>query len=324
MTGPAFRECHPVPRLTDPSPDELQERFFDPGFPCVIAEFHRSADLLEWMRGIETCESIVPCVVARSLNVSKISDEDRPPVGRAPQHPEIGEFSAELPLAEAWGRMNRPAAYEPLLVRGECVYVIEGLVPPGYPFPGRIPDTALAARLFADQRTPMVIVNMPGMINRNHTHVHEVLLHQVHHRKRVRLFSPADTPHLYMNADRRSEVPDFDQVDLARFPRVAEAVAHEAVLEPGDVLFLPSYWWHEIRVDEPAVSVGFTVEMGTWARSTFAFHHALGRALEEIVAADDASGRGSGVASIVTATVAASLERQGPEPTIAGLHYEYS
>jgi len=60
------------------------------------------------------------------------------------------------------------------------------------------------------------------------------------------------------------------QVDLsapssdsaAAFPRLAHARGREVVLQPGDVLFLPAYWWHEVTTlpvppGELAVSVSF-------------------------------------------------------------------
>jgi hypothetical protein len=322
MSHAPFRERRAVPRLKDPDPAELQERFFDPGLPCVLAGVHASADLAAWMAGLERCRDVVPCVVARSRNISRISDADRPPVAEAGRMPEVGEFAAELPLAEAWGRIRDPSAHAPIVAPGESVYVIEATVPPDLDFPPVVPATPLAERLFADRRTRHLIVNMPGMINRNHAHVHEVLLHQVHARKRVRLFSPADTPRLYPNAERRSEVPDFDHVDLARFPRVAGTVAWETVLEPGDVLFLPSYWWHEIRVDEAAVSIGSTVEAGRWARQAFAFHRVLADALAELDGADDEA-RAAGMAAIVLATAASTLDAEGLATTISSFRYEY-
>lgn len=325
MSAGPFRERRRLPRLRAPEPAALAERFFDPGLPFVIEGFHHLGHLARWMGLLESSRAVVPCVVARDLNVAKISDADRPPIARAAELPEVREFSVDLPLAEAWARIRRPDRHQPLLVRGECLYVIEGLVPEDCPFPPQRDSTALAARLYSDPRTPLVIVNMPGMINRNHAHVHEVLLHQVHGRKKVRLFSPADGSRLYANADRRSQVPDFDRVDLGRFPQVAETTAHETVLEPGDVIFLPSYWWHEIRVDEPAVSVAYTIEAGAWARRMFALHHALAEALAPLETGDaEATGRGAGAAALVTATTAALLGEEGLAPTVAALRYEYT
>jgi len=324
MSDSVFREVLPVPRLHEPEPERLQSEYFDPGLPCVIEAVHASEDLATWMTGLERNRAPMPCVVARSRNIAKISDADRPPIEQLAEHPDANEYFVELPLAEAWGRIARATEYRPLLTEGESVYVIEGRVPADCRFPPRVPDTPLAAKLYADRRTPFLVVNMPGMINRNHAHVHEVLLHQVHERKKARLFSPVDTAHLYLNADRRSDVPDFDHVDLARYPMVARATAFEAVLEPGDVLFIPSYWWHEIRVDEPAVSVGFDIQAGAWARRMFALHHALADALVAAApAGDEGAERGLGVASIVLPTVAALLAEATSEEIASALRYEY-
>ena len=61
----------------------------------------------KWMRGIETCASIVPCVVGRTLNISKISDSDRPAVERAPEMPEVSE--RDLLNAAGSDRMSAPS-----------------------------------------------------------------------------------------------------------------------------------------------------------------------------------------------------------------------
>ena len=38
---------------------------------------------------------------------------------------------------------------------------------------------------------------------------------------------------------------DSDGVDYSRFPVASEATAIDANLGPGDVLFIPSLWWHQ-------------------------------------------------------------------------------
>jgi len=38
-----------------------------------------------------------------------------------------------------------------------------------------------------------------------------------------------------------------EKVDLNRFPRFADAPYYKATLNKGDILYIPSHWWHQIR-----------------------------------------------------------------------------
>ena len=40
---------------------------------------------------------------------------------------------------------------------------------------------------------------------------------------------------------------DIQDPDLERFPRFAEAKRLHCSLGPGDVLFMPAFWWHEVQ-----------------------------------------------------------------------------
>lgn len=71
------------------------------------------------------------------------------------------------------------------------------------------------------------------------------LLIQVTGRKRVVLYSPKDATKLYLNGD-KSEVLDIDNPDLSRYPKFAEATPFECFMEPGDVLFIPAMWFHNV------------------------------------------------------------------------------
>ena len=79
-----------------------------------------------------------------------------------------------------------------------------------------------------------------------HTHAY---LAQIHGRKRAMLFSPEDSGFLY-----RGEV-DPEQPDFERFPLFERATAHECVIEPGDVLFIPPDWWHHVRGLEKSITM---------------------------------------------------------------------
>lgn len=47
---------------------------------------------------------------------------------------------------------------------------------------------------------------------------------------------------------RKSQV-DFDQPNFARTPRYAATQSLEAVLGPGDLLYMPPYWTHKVGRD---------------------------------------------------------------------------
>ena len=60
--------------------------------------------------------------------------------------------------------------------------------------------------------------------------------------------------------DRRSMV-DLHDPDYTRFPHFSRARAVECVLHPGEALFIPSAWWHNItQLDEENISVNFWFE----------------------------------------------------------------
>ena len=81
-------------------------------------------------------------------------------------------------------------------------------------------------------------------------------------RKRCVLFSPDDFRALYPfpvhhPCDRQSRVNLYNP-DLERFPRFAEARPVHAVLEPGELLYIPQYWWHHIEnLSSECVSLNF-------------------------------------------------------------------
>ncbi len=77
---------------------------------------------------------------------------------------------------------------------------------------------------------------------------------QVVGKKRVVLFPPSDAPNLYLVGD-KSRVMDIDDPDYTTFPKFSEVRRYEAVLEPTEVLFIPSLWFHNVRALEFGVAV---------------------------------------------------------------------
>ena len=48
---------------------------------------------------------------------------------------------------------------------------------------------------------------------------------------------------------------DAFQPDLIAYPRFSDAVAVECIQHPGDLVFTPSGWWHQVYNEEAGISV---------------------------------------------------------------------
>ncbi|KAL1530629.1 hypothetical protein AB1Y20_001529 [Prymnesium parvum] len=90
---------------------------------------------------------------------------------------------------------------------------------------------------------------------------------QVSGRKTFIIFDPTQTPLLYPfpvhHPHDRSAQVDLSSNNQADFPKFERARGSTVTLNPGDVLFLPAYWWHEV-VTEPAPPGVMTVSVNFW------------------------------------------------------------
>ncbi|NHZ34682.1 cupin-like domain-containing protein [Massilia sp. CCM 8692] len=80
---------------------------------------------------------------------------------------------------------------------------------------------------------------------------------QIIGRKKIKLMAPSDTPRVYNHRHCFTEV-DARNIDLARFPAMAEVQVLECVLEPGEILFLPVGWWHYVEGLDISVTLSTT------------------------------------------------------------------
>ncbi|XP_014239313.1 tRNA wybutosine-synthesizing protein 5-like [Cimex lectularius] len=76
-----------------------------------------------------------------------------------------------------------------------------------------------------------------------HYDIMDNILLQISGEKRVVLFSPHDTQHMYLNGD-KSEVLDIDCPNVEKFPNFVKATQYECIMKPGDVLYIPALWHH--------------------------------------------------------------------------------
>jgi cupin-like protein len=87
-------------------------------------------------------------------------------------------------------------------------------------------------------------------------------LFQIMGKKRVVLFDPNQKSFLYPLHSYLCAQPlwvDVLRPDLARHPRFARARGYEVELDKGDLLFLPTGWWHGVEELEPTFSVNYFV-----------------------------------------------------------------
>lgn len=86
-------------------------------------------------------------------------------------------------------------------------------------------------------------------------------------RRRFTLFPPEQLGNLYVGpfhmtiAGPPVSMVDVNAPDLDRYPRFAEALSHGQVaeLDPGDALYIPPLWWHDVQAPGP-----FNVLVNYW------------------------------------------------------------
>jgi len=83
---------------------------------------------------------------------------------------------------------------------------------------------------------------------------------QVVGRKRLLLAPPSEAGKLHNNRHVFSEIGDLETsgLSLERFPRLEELRLFPVELEPGDILFVPIGWWHQVRALDFSVTLTYT------------------------------------------------------------------
>ena len=114
-------------------------------------------------------------------------------------------------------------------------------------------------------------IGSAGVVTPLHHDAWPGLLFQTHGRKRVAMYAPSDRSNLSFRtplrgAGRWSDLPArSSEAPLDRFPRLRHVTRLEAELRPGDALYIPPFWAHEMEALEPNISVPF--RFATFRRS---------------------------------------------------------
>ena len=109
---------------------------------------------------------------------------------------------------------------------------------------------------FGELTTNTLLIGQEGSVTPLHYDEQDNFLHQIGGAKTCILFSPANFPHfhpfpVHHPCDRQSQF-DFkanNNNDCSIFEKLGENIGQrgwKCVLEKGDVLYIPKYWWHHI------------------------------------------------------------------------------
>ena len=86
------------------------------------------------------------------------------------------------------------------------------------------------------------------------------LIAQVVGLSRLLVLPAAEVGRLYNHPHVYSEIADLEDpaLPLSRFPNLADASFTELMLMPGEMLFMPVAWWHQVRAIDFGVTVTYT------------------------------------------------------------------
>lgn len=136
----------------------------------------------------------------------------------------------------------------------------------------RAPLSRLPPELTADLEIPAYCRGRPALrhnlwfsgadtVSQLHFDLPHNLVAQVYGQKRFILFAPSESRHVYPES-LFSSTPHLARVDpespdYARFPRLEAARGYVCTLSPGDLLFIPSRYWHHARSITTSITTNF-------------------------------------------------------------------
>ncbi|PIF45045.1 Cupin-like domain-containing protein [Chryseobacterium sp. 52] len=104
---------------------------------------------------------------------------------------------------------------------------------------------------------PFMFFGGEGSITRNHIDIDmsHVFITQFHGIKRIWLFPWEQSDLMYKLPYNFHSLPNIKDPNYREFPALLHLNGYEAVLKPGETLYIPSGWWHYIQYETEGYSV---------------------------------------------------------------------
>lgn len=104
---------------------------------------------------------------------------------------------------------------------------------------------------------PFMFFGGEGSITRNHVDIDmsHVFITQFQGTKRIWLFPWEQSDLLYKLPYNFHSIANIKEPDYKEFPGLKYIYGYEAIIEPGETLYIPSGWWHYIQYETEGYSV---------------------------------------------------------------------
>ena len=111
-----------------------------------------------------------------------------------------------------------------------------------------------------EQPNGMMWIGPAGTLTSLHHDLTNNLIAQVVGRKRLMVLPAAEVGKLYNHLHVFSEISDLEDpaLTLDRFPLLEQARFTEVTLMPGEMIFMPLAWWHQVRSIDFSVTITYT------------------------------------------------------------------
>jgi hypothetical protein len=210
-------------------------------WPAVVAGKAGSRAIAEYIAGFDVGVPVEVMIGAPEINGRFFYSDDMRGFNFHRQPVQLGSFLTELLRLD--GAENPSALYAGAAAAADHLPGWLAANPLPLPTPGASP------RIWIGNATRVAA----------HYDVSSNIACVVAGRRRFTLFPPDQIANLYVGplentiAGQPTSMVDLEHPDLARFPRFATALdaALVADLGPGDAIFIPSLWWHNIQAMGP-------------------------------------------------------------------------